>query len=248
MGEIGWVLGIIGLTGVVVAIYRRNRTDMLLLALTAIYPIADALTYYDARANSIRGISGAVIWAIWVAVGALAVIQLRSKASSNTIATVALVALLLQSLLFIGYYFGPYTNQYAYAFETGYGGIYESLASRGLQNVPITLHAGYERDAMLQYFSQYRLHAPDTVLACSDLPFNVVHYTVLPRIFIVREDRDFGATPGCVQQSDLIQRDRGALLSVAPQAGEGPRIIDVIDAFANDPQGGYYTAIWYLHY
>ncbi len=265
MGEVGWALGAIALLGIAVGIYRRSRTDLLLITLTAIYPIADALTYSDAPGNSVRGLTGSVIWAVWVAVGAQEALRItvgrgtfsrrhrrrrhrhvqRSYRAALAVAAVAAVG--LQSFAFISYYFGPYTVQYAYAFETGYDNIYGSLSSRGLQRVPITLHAGYERDAMLQYFSQYRLHAPDTPLACSDLPYNVVHYTVLPRIFIVREDHDFAATSGCVQQTNLIERDKGALLSVAPQPGEAGRKLDVIAVFPNDPQGDYYTAILYLH-
>ena len=249
MGEIGWSLGLIGAFGIVLAMYRRTRADLLLLVLTAVFPLADALTFYDAPANSVRGAFGSVLWALWAGSAALGVMRaLRNQLVLNTGAIVVSAALFIQLVLFAGYYFGPYATQYSFAFETGYAKIYQDLRSRELQDVPITLHAGYQRDAMLQYFSDYRLHAPDTALSCNELPFNIVHYTVLPRLFVIREDHDFAATPGCIDQSTLISRDISDLSAVTPQPGEGVRRLDMIDQFPNDPQRDYYTAILYLHH
>lgn len=157
------------------------------------------------------------------------------------------VAMAVQVLAFASVYFGSYDSQYAYAFETGYPEIYSVLKEKGLDSVPITLHAGYQRDLMLQYFSQYRLHASDQLLACYDLPFDVLHFTVLPRIFIVREDPDVQSMPGCIHQG-LIQRDEAALLSVASPPGKPARRLDVISVFPDDVSGRFMTAILYVHY
>jgi hypothetical protein len=247
MGEVGWTLGALGLLGLVVGAYRRSRTNLLLITLTAVYPIADALTYLDAPGNSIRGFTGSFIWALWVAVGSQELIRIRVKLYRTALVGAAALGVAIQSFAFLTYYFGPYTVQRAYAFETGYDSIYATLESRGLQAVPITLHAGYEREAMLEYFSQYRLHAKQALLACNDLPVGVLNGSALPLIFIVREDRGFAAYPSCVQQTKLIERDRAALLSAVQYQNEGTAKLDVIAMFPNDPQKDYYTAIWYLH-
>ena len=100
---------------------------------------------------------------------------------------------------------------------------------------------------MLQYFSQYRLHAASQSLACFDLPYIQLHYAALPRVIVVREDRGFASVPYCVDQSKLIQRDQAALLNSPVLPGEAARQLDVVAEFANDPQGDYWTAIFYLH-
>jgi len=89
-----------------------------------------------------------------------------------------------------------------------------SVAFVPRENTTFTLHAGYARDATLQYFSHYRLHAADKSLACFALPYTQLHYAALPRVIIVREDRGFAAVSYCVNQSKLIQRDEIALGSL----------------------------------
>ena len=247
MGEVGWILGFLGLVGIVVGVFRQRRADVLLFALTAIYPIADSLTYFDAPANSVRGLTGSALWAVWAGIGTFHLSRVLGRSNVPVLVAGIATAVALQSLLFVGYYFGPYTTQYSYAFETGYDHIYDSLSQQGLQTLPITLHAGYERDVVLEYFSHYRLRPIETPLACSNLPFDVTHNIQLPRIFIVREDRGYASNPACVEQTNLIQRDIAALLNVSPLAGEAPRKIDVIASFPNDQQGGYFTAILLLH-
>ena len=247
MGQVGLVLGIVAWIGILVAVYRRTSLDLLLITLTVIYPIADALTYDDAWGNSLRGIVGSVVWALWVAVGVLEIQRFTRKSIRPAALTAIAAAVALQTVLFVGNYFGPYTLRYAYAFETGYDNIYADLAKNGYQNVPITLHAGYAREAMLEYFSQYRLRAVNQSLACFSLPYTQLHYTTLPRVIVVREDRGFASVPYCVNQSKLIERDKTALVGLPLQPGEVARHLDVVAEFANDPQGDYWTAIFYLH-
>jgi len=247
VGQVGLVLGIVGWIGILVAVYRRTAFDLFLIALTASYPIADALTYDDAWGNSLRGIIGSAVWALWFAVGILEIHRFTRGSIRPAAFAVVAAAVVLQTVLFAGYYFGPYTQQHAYVFETGYDNIYADLARNRYQNVPITLHAGYAHQAMLEYFSQYRLRATDTSLSCFALPYTQLHYDSLPRVVIVREDRGFAGVSYCVNQSKLIDRDKEALTDLPLQPGEMPRHVDLVTLFPNDPQGDYYTAIFYLH-
>lgn len=246
MGSVGWITGIIGWIGVVVAIMRRGDLHRLLLFWLAAYPVANALTYYDAWSNSVRGITGAFVWALLVAIGILAIRQVAVSWLRVGIAAAISVGVVAQTLAFAVIYFGPYNQKYAYAFETGYSKIYSTLRDNHLESIPITLHAGYRRDFMLQYFSQYQLHASDQVLACYDLPFRSLHPATLPRIFVVREDRDMQSTPGCIHHN-LISRDKAALLSAATASGEAARKVDVIAIFPDDASSRYFTAIFNLH-
>jgi hypothetical protein len=240
MGEVGWVTGFLGLVGILVGVTRRTRLHILLLCWLVAYPIADAITYYDAAGNSVRGLPGSIVWALWAAIGVAWLIEVFRQRYQRGIAALIGVAVLFQCVVFASFYFGPYSKRYEYLFETGYTRIYLDLERRGLANLPITLHAGYQRDAMLEYFSGYKLHASQVVLACYDLPFNVVHDVELPRVFIVREDPGFSAQAGCIQHG-LTERDTTAL------SQDTHRKAEVIDMFANDSSGDYHTAILYLH-
>jgi 4-amino-4-deoxy-L-arabinose transferase-like glycosyltransferase len=247
MGSLGWAVGVIGWFGVALALGRRSPTDRLLLMWLAAFPVADALTFYDASANSIRGSSGAFIWALLAATTILAVIRRTRSWPRVGILSVLSLAMVVQLFVFASVYFGRYDQEYAYAFETGYPRIYSVLRQNGLQSIPITLHAGWWRDAMLQYFSNYRLHASEQLLSCYDLPYNVIHYTMPPRIFVIREDPDVQTLPGCIHDG-LISRDRAALLQVSPRPVESLRKLDVVEVFPDDTSGRYFTAVFYLHY
>lgn len=257
MGSVGWIAGTLGWIGIAIALGRHARTDMLLLVWLVFYPIADALTFFAATPNSVRGIMGSVVWSFFVATTIRQLFRmsnkrLRASASANRRLRVgALGAIVLgmsvQTLVFSAVYFGEYSTRYAYAFETGYAKIYPILRKNDLQSIPITLHAGYGRDAMLQFFSDYRLHSDEHVLACYDLPYNDLHFTELPRVFIVREDPDVQEAPGCIHDG-LIQRDEAALLSVPAGPGQRARKLDVVAVFPDDGSGKYFTAVFYLHY
>jgi 4-amino-4-deoxy-L-arabinose transferase-like glycosyltransferase len=246
MGSVGWIGGILGWIGLAIALGRRQWTDGLLLLWLGLYPVGDALTSFDAAPNSVRGIIGAMIWALLAAT----TIRALGRVSRKRFRVIACAGVCLtmagQVLSFSAVYFGRYDSEYAYAFETGYPQIYQILSRNGLQSVPITLHAGYNRYVMLQFFSDYHLHSSEQVLACYDLPPNVLEYTVLPRVFIVREDNDVQSTPGCIHQG-LIQRDEAALLSVGALPGSKVRKLDVVAVFKDDVSGRYSTAILYLH-
>jgi hypothetical protein len=258
MGSVGWALGPVGWVGIIIALSRRTTTDLTLLMWLALYPVADAITYYNAAPNSVRGFTGSIVWSLFDATALIALARWSSKrrfrrsARNRTRVKVALTTLLTaataaQIVGFTLIYFGSYKDAYAYAFETGYPRIYTILKERNLEAVPITLHAGYRRDSMLQFFSDYHLRSSEQVLACYDLPYNALHFTPLPRIFVVREDPDVQQDPECIHQG-LILRDEAALRDVVSQPGEPRRIVDVLATFPDDISQRYNTALIYVHY
>jgi hypothetical protein len=235
MGELGWVLGTLGLVGIALGLIRRNPRDLLVLSWLVVYPVGDALTYSDATANSIRAPMGSVVWAFLAASGFEFIVDKTRGAIRVIVLGVAGVAVGIQIALFVGSYFGQYSTEYAYAFETGYSSIYEIVERRGVQEVPVTVHAGYERDEVLRYFSDYKLRVVEAHLACRELPYDVVHYTVLPRVFVIREDRDFAAVPSCIGHG-LLDGD----LNELRRKGVA---VEVLARFRNAPTSPFETGI-----
>jgi len=247
IGAVGWVTGALGWVGVAIALGRRTRSDYLLLLLLITYPIPDAVTYFDGWANSVRGIIGAPIWALFAAV---AVDTLwRTVTGLPRTAAVAFIttALAAQTLLFMSIYLGSYTTEYAYAFETGYPQTYSILAAHGLDQMPISLHAGYYRQEMFRYFSGYRLNVSEQFLACYDLPPDILSSANRPEVFVVREDPDVVHTPGCIHKG-LIDRDLATLETSASQTMGQRMHVDLVAKYPDDVTHRYYTAIIYVHY
>jgi hypothetical protein len=240
LGQVGWILGVLGCLGFFLTGFRpliRRRT---LILWTIFFPIADAVTYYNAQSNSVRGSFGYVVWALWAGLGADSLLRLaRDSSALRRISLSALgLGVIVQTVFFGTTYFGSYPTKYGYAFETGYAQVGGILRSRGVQNVPITFHGGYERGPILNYFNDYHLSIAQTLLSCYDLPPDVVKYTVLPRVFVIREDRDFDAIPGCIR--DNIQRDVRSLRSVPNDH------VQVLADYPNSPSGPWRTAILFV--
>jgi 4-amino-4-deoxy-L-arabinose transferase-like glycosyltransferase len=238
LGEVGWAVGVLGVVGIVSAVLRRSRADLLAVSWLLLFPLASALTFYDASANSVRAVVGCVVWALLAAMGLRTLLGVPSETLRSILAACAGLAIAAQLVVFSAAYFGSYSRERSAAFETGYDRIYDVLEERGVQDVPITLHAGYQRDAMLQYFSDYRLIATQSLLACYELPSDVVRFTVLPRVFIVREDPDFWREPDCTHR-DLIRRDIRALR----RAGD---VVEVLATYPNAPGSRFGTAILFV--
>jgi hypothetical protein len=238
LGEVGWAIGALGVVGIISALRRRSRADLLIMSWLLLFPLASALTFYDAPGNSVRAVVGSVVWALLAAMGLSALLAVSSKTLRTILVACAGLALAAQLVVFSSAYFGSYSREQAASFETGYDRIYEVLEERGVQDVPITLHAGYQRDAMLQYFSDYRLKAAQSLLACYELPSGIVRSMVLPRVFIVREDPDYWREPECTHR-DLIRRDIGALR----RAGD---VVEVLAIYPNAPGSEFRTAILFV--
>ena len=248
IGEVGWISGALGVVGILVGGVRRTRLQVLLLFWLFVYPIGDAVTFYDANGNSLRGVVGCVVWAFWIAIGAEWILDLLGRTGVRLRGlglSLVCVGLMLQIFAFASVYWGGYSQRYDYLFETGYEPIYTTLRDQGLTHIPITLHAGYARNAMLQYFSAYQLSANDSLPACNDLPYEAAHPKTLPRIFIVKEDPGYAALPGCIS-SDLPARDWNAL-NASSHPGEATQKVDLIAEFPSDSARKYYTAIFYVH-
>lgn len=238
LGQVAWGIGALGVIGIVSAAIRRTRSDLLLLAWLLLYPVASSLTFLDASANSVRAVMGSVVWALLAALGVRTLLALRNRKLRSVLIAGSTLAVIVQLIVFSAVYFGSYSREQAYAFETGYERIHQVLKRRGVQDVPITLHAGYQRDAMLQYFSNYKLEAAQVIPACHVLPFDVRHYTVRPRVFIVREDRDYWLESHCIQ-GDLIRRDIRALRRTGA-------VVEVLKRYPNAPNSEFETAILFV--
>jgi 4-amino-4-deoxy-L-arabinose transferase-like glycosyltransferase len=233
IGQIGWLTGIVGILGVFIGLFRRIPNCGLLAAWTIIFPLGDAVTYYNAIGDSLRAAMGSVIWCLWAAIFVQQIWKLlaHTQVQRWMIAGVLIGALVVQTALFSSNYFGHYANSYGYAFETGYSQILPTLDRNGIEHVPITFVGGYERNYVAQYFSDYRLRIHQTLIACNDLPPNVVNFSVLPQVFVLREDRDYSAIPGCISHgligTDLAQLrsnpdDILRIVAEYPNAGTGP--------------------------
>lgn len=241
VGQVGWVFTTLGFLGVVVGVGRRNRSDVLFLSWLAVYPLGDALTYYDATGNAVRAPLGVIVWSLLAASGVDFLVRLSRRmrrALAMGILTLLTLTVVAQIALFGNAYFGRYPTDYGYAFETGYAGIYDMLKRRGVEKVPVTVHAGYKRDAVLRYFSNYRLRVVEVHLACYELPYDVVHHTVLPRVFVIREDRDFASVPGCIKDG-LLDRDLNDLQ-------RGGVNVEVLARFHNASSSRFETAIVFV--
>jgi hypothetical protein len=241
IGQIGWVTGIVGILGLFVGLIRRVPNCGLLLVWTIIFPLGDAFTYYDADGDSLRAAMGSVFWCLWAAifVREIWVLLAGTRLRRWMFAGVLIAGLVLQTALFSADYFGSYDSSHGYAFETGYAQILPTLERNGLQYAPITFVGGYERNYVAEYYSDYQLRIHQTLIACHDLPFDVAHYTVLPAVFVLREDRDFSAVPGCISHG-LIATDLAQLQGVA-----GNRL-RILAYYSNAETGPWRTAIVFV--
>jgi 4-amino-4-deoxy-L-arabinose transferase-like glycosyltransferase len=243
LGEVGYVITAIAIVGILTCAIERSRPGKLLLAWLILAPVGDALTYQNAYASSVVGATGELPWALLAGVGAYSIWRLARVNLGRVVAAFACAILLLgialQTVAFGRSYFGPYESRYSYEFveATAFKRIGTTLAANHVTKVPITMHAGYLRDAMLDYFTNYRVDVRSWYPTCQLLPRDVVLYTVSPRIFVIREDTSYLDDPACVsQQTDIIALDRRELAS----AGWS---LSTLALYSNGPSGGYETAI-----
>jgi 4-amino-4-deoxy-L-arabinose transferase-like glycosyltransferase len=244
VGAIGWPFGFLALVGLIVACKRHTRASVLVVAWMVAFPLSSAITYSDAAGNSARAVFGCAAWAMVAGVGAAATFQFLSGKRLVLAVAAMSVTIGVQTSLFLSDYFFSYPQRSAYAFETGWDRVYEVLRRHGLENVPITLHAGYEREEIAQYYSDGRLNIAEIVYSCERLPYRVAHYTVLPRVFIVRQDLDFSQRPECFH-GDLIQADLGSLQTTADRQGN-PQAVEVVASFPSDPRSRQRVAVLFI--
>lgn len=241
VGEVGLVATLLGLIGIIGSIVHfKDYGSRLLLGMLIVYPIPDALTYQNAFASSVVGSLGMVWWAMAGGVGVGVVVQLaRDTRVARLAAAIVLVGLIAQTVYMMGYYLGPYSRRYSWAFvaPATFAPIARALTRNHLEAVPITYHAGYLRSPILEYMTGYRVHVTSWYPSCYPLPRAVLAYTVSPRVFIVREGTDYQGVPGCLNQADVITRDREDLLAFGWH-------LRTLVQFRNGADSRYMSVVW----
>lgn len=237
MGAVGWATGALAVLGVVVAVARPRKESLLLVAWLVLFPVADAVTYQDANANSARGILGSALWALAAGVGAVTLLNgLRGRARHVAIAAL-FFAVAAQTVVFARGYFGGYRTRSAPAFEAGYEKVYDVLKSRGLQDVPITVHAGTQRGIVLNYFARYRLNIAQEMSSCEPLGSSAASGGIVPHVFVIRKDFDSRFFPDC-SEGDVVERDVSEL-----ESRHGAANVDVLAEFPPGGREAYRVAV-----
>lgn len=228
VGQIGLVFLVLGIVGIVVALRRRSRGDLLWLTWLALYPFSSAITYFDAAGNSARAVFGCLPWAMAVGSGLLFLFEQLAPFRLWVVAWAAVVVT-AQTAVFLPDYLTNYPERASPAFEVGWSAVQPVLAARSLDQVPITLHAGYDRATIAQYFAGGRLAIAQSVFSCAPLQADVVAVTSLPRVFVIRNDYDFSRDPGCFQ-GDLVAADLDVLRAARLPGGRAPDV-EVLGSF-----------------
>jgi len=176
----------------------------------------------------------------------------RRRVNTALTASIAIgLGLLLaaQSVGFFQGYFGSYVDEYAYRFEFGFAPVVATLEHptsrfRGVGGLPVSVLAGYERPQMLEYYSNYKLKVVQVLQGCALPPKTFVRYAVAKQVIVVREGWDYGSTPGCVDQTMLIQQT----LDELRRAGRTVIVINMFDNNARQSSGPrYQTAVLLLN-
>jgi hypothetical protein len=251
IGEVGYIIAAFGILGIVQAIRTWDADSRLALTLLFFYPVADALTYFNADANSDVAVIGCVVWSLFAAAGFCAVtsrpvrrIRLRSSRSfsMNRTALFLLCTLLLacQVGVFSWYYLFRYSSVAASSFEVGYPRIVKVLEERsGSRDVPVVMQGSFDENVMLDYFDQGRPKVRGLYFTCSQLAPNVIRYTPPGVAIVIHESSGYNDIPGCVAGYRIIGLDERAL------TGAGRRFVVWAD-FSNGPGAPYRTAILWL--
>lgn len=231
VGQIGLGLLILGLVGIGTALRRRSPGDLIWLSWLVLYPLSSAITYFDAVGNSARAYFGCVPWALAIGSGLLFLLE-RLQPWRLWVWAVAVVVT-AQTAVFLPDYLGAYRSRASPAFEVGWNQVAPVLARRGLEQVPVTLHAGYDRSAIAQYFAKGRLRIAESFFSCAPLSASTAGVTPLPRVYLIRNDYDFSKDPGCFQ-GDLVSADLEVLRALRGTDGR-PASVTTIGSF---PENG----------
>jgi len=222
VGQIGLVFLVLGAIGIAAALRRRSRGDLVWLAWLVLYPLSSAITYYDAVGNGARAVFGCLPWAIAIGGGALFLLE-RLKPWSPWVAAWLAVVIAAQTAVFLPDYLTDYRERASPAFEVGWSAVEPVLAARGLDEVKVTLHAGYDRSTIAQYFAKGRLALAEALYSCDPLRADGVATTPLPRVYVIRNDYDVSRQPGCFQ-GDLVAADLEVLRALRLPGGQAATV------------------------
>jgi hypothetical protein len=249
MGEVGYVIGALGVLGVVEALRTWNRDTKCVLALLCFYPVADALTYYNAPANSDVGELGCVVWALLAAFGIYAVtfrgVRIRWWRSRSFLINGVAVLLLCTGLLacqvgvFSWYYLSRYSSVAASSFEVGYPTIVKVLEQHDARDAPVVMQGSFDENVMLDYVDQDHPKVLGLYFTCSALSSIVARYTPPGWVIVIRESSAYNDYRGCVAGYQIIRLDEEAL------TGAGRRFVVWAD-FSNGSGAPYRTAVLWL--
>jgi len=251
-------LGIVGMFMSITKM--RNPQYLLVFMLLLVFPVGDALTLQNSIGNSDVAALGVIPWGMLAGIGGaglaggigalsvrLKLLSRRAPIAAQSVGATAahrlltvrgialyIVGLLLvaQVSLFAPRYFGLYNDIYATYFESGFSRVGGVLARAGIasQGLPMTIDAGYDRSMMFSYFLDYKVNITSVYQSCQLLPRRTLLYSVAEQIIVIREGRDYGTAPGCVNQLTLIPRE----IKAFNQAG-GNVHVEVLAIFHNDP-------------
>lgn len=222
VGQIGPAFLMLGIIGVAAALRRRNRGDLLWLAWLVVYPFSSAITYYNGPGNSSRAIFGCLPWALAAGTGMLFLLD-RMRSRSVGVISVAAVVVAAQTGIFFSDYLSGYRVRASPTFEVGWSEVVPALVARGADKVPITVHAGYDRLWIAQYFAKGRLPIAQSVYSCFPLRADAIAATPLPRVYVIRNDYDFSREAGCFQ-GDLVAADLDVLRAARLPDGRAARV------------------------
>lgn len=231
VGQVGWAIATFACVGIVAAVARRRPLDRLLALWTILFPIGSAMTAMDARGNAVRGVIGALVWALWAAVGAGELANLARRRMAVVVAA-GVLAVGVQMLLFLPDYFGSYGRRNASVFEVGYHQVYPALAARSLTGVPVTFHGGYRRADVLEHLSRQRVRVTTSVPSCHDLPYTSLDQLPPSAVIVVRDDRSYENDPAC-RRGSVVARDATRLRSLERASG-GRRRVELLTEYVID--------------
>ena|GEM_PF-4990972 len=250
LGEVGYVIGCFGLLGIVSAIRGRSREQTLLVSALFLYPVVDALTYWNANGSSVVGFLGCIVWSVLAANGILFVIGYRPKSDErrlepepasrrNAVLSISFCLLALQMIFFSWYYLVRYPIVTASNFEIGLPQVIPILYSHDATRIPLILQGAYQEGAMLDYYDNDEPKVLGSYLDCSVLPYDATHYVTAGTAIVIHESSAYEGTAGCVAGNQLITLDLKALKMA------GTRFV-VWSVYANAPGSTYRTAVVFI--
>ena len=234
VGALGWAIGALACVGIVAGVARRRPVDRFLLAWTVLFPIGDAITAVDAHSNGVRGVTGAMVWALWAGAGAAELTALAGR-RAVAVAACSVLAVGAQVAVFSDYYFGAYGREHASAFEVGFDRVYPALVANDLTDVAVTFHGGYQRADVLEQLSRHRIDVVGSVLACYDLPYESLDQLAPAAVIVVRDDPSYESDPAC-RRGSVVDRDNSLLRKLERDA-RGRWRVRLVAEYAHDEEG-----------